>query len=82
MADRHAPALADRYREAALALTAAIEDQLWSDEHGRYLRSRWVGRADGDGAPLPPAFARGLPYPNREKASLRRQRWQKPAVAA
>jgi glucoamylase len=69
MAARHAPELADRYGDAADALAAAIETELWSEEHGRYLRSRWVGRGDGDGSPLPSAFARGLPYPNRAVAS-------------
>jgi GH15 family glucan-1,4-alpha-glucosidase len=69
MAGRHEPTRAERYAEAARELTAAIEAQLWSEEHGRYLRSRWVGRPDGGGSRLPAAFAKGLPYPNREVAS-------------
>jgi GH15 family glucan-1,4-alpha-glucosidase len=69
MAGRHDRALAGPYAEAAEALTAAIDDQLWSAEHGRYLRSRWVGRPDGGGSALPAAFARGLAYPNRDVAS-------------
>jgi glucoamylase len=69
MAARHEPPLADGYGEAARLLTAAIEEQLWSEEHGRYLRSRWVGRPDGGGSRLPAAFAQCLPYPNRTVAS-------------
>ena len=45
MATRHEPALAERYRAAAERVRAAIDEHLWSDEHGRYLRSRWVGRS-------------------------------------
>ena len=44
MATRHEAALAERYRLAAERVRAAIEEHLWSDEHGRYL-----GRA-GSGA--------------------------------
>ena len=39
MAARHEPALAERYREMAERVRAAIEEHLWSEEHGRYLRS-------------------------------------------
>jgi glucoamylase len=69
MAGRHEPSAAGRYAEAAEAIVAAIDAELWSDEHGRYLRSRWVGRPDGDGTPLPAAFAEALPYPNRKVGS-------------
>jgi glucoamylase len=55
----------DRFRRAAAGIAAAIERHLWSDDHGRYLRSRLLGRADGGGLPLPRQFERQLRYPNR-----------------
>jgi glucoamylase len=64
-AERHDPALADRFRRAAAGIAAAIERQLWSEEHGHYLRSRLLGRADDGGLPLPHQFERRLSYPNR-----------------
>ena len=39
MARRHDPALADPYEAAAEVVREAIERELWSDFHGRYLRS-------------------------------------------
>ena len=39
MARRHQPDLAERYEAAADVVRAAIERELWSDFHGRYLRS-------------------------------------------
>jgi GH15 family glucan-1,4-alpha-glucosidase len=39
MARRHEPQLADRYEAAADLVREAIERELWSDFHGRYLRS-------------------------------------------
>lgn len=39
MSRRHEPALAEPYDEAAELVRAAIERELWSDFHGRYLRS-------------------------------------------
>lgn len=39
MARRHEPSLAGSYDEAAEVVRAAIERELWSDFHGRYLRS-------------------------------------------
>jgi glucoamylase len=70
MAARHEPALEAGFREAAEAVRVGIEAELWSDEHGRYLRTRWVGRPDDKGEPVPPAFASGLPYPNRSALSV------------
>ena len=70
MAARHEPALEGGLREAAERVRAGIESELWSEEHGRYLRTRWVGRRDGEGEPVPPAFASGLPYPNRAVLSV------------
>ena len=70
MAARHEPALAAGFLEAAARVRAGIEAELWSEEHGRYLRTRWLGRRDGDGEPVPPAFTTGLPYPNRTPASV------------
>jgi glucoamylase len=39
MAARHDPSLVERYEAAAELVRAAIERELWSDFHGRYLRS-------------------------------------------
>ncbi len=64
MARRHDPAVAWRYERIAATVADAIEQHLWSEEHGRYLRSRWVARKEGP-AELPEQFARQLPYPNR-----------------
>jgi glucoamylase len=63
MARRQSPELAAAYAEGAHAVQQAIETHLWSEEHGRYLRSRCVGlEAAGE---APPLFESGLPYPNR-----------------
>jgi oligosaccharide amylase len=71
MAERHEPARAAVYAAAAAGVRAAIESRLWSDEHGRYLRSRLVGRVSPDGDPLPDSFRNGqLPYPIRGAASV------------
>jgi glucoamylase len=39
MAHRHDPSLVERYEAAAEVVRSAIERELWSDFHGRYLRS-------------------------------------------
>jgi oligosaccharide amylase len=63
MARRQMPELAATYAEGAAAVQQAIEMHLWSDEHGRYLRSRCVGlEVPGES---PPLFDSRLPYPNR-----------------
>lgn len=72
MAARHEPELAGRYLAGAESVRAAIEAHLWSDEHGRYVRSLWVGRGDTGGEPVPPIFERRLPYPNRAVRSVDR----------
>lgn len=69
MASRHEPRLASRYAGAAARVRAGIEQELWSEERGRYLRSRWVGRPDQDGRPVPAIFERDLPYPSRAAGS-------------
>jgi GH15 family glucan-1,4-alpha-glucosidase len=73
MASRHEPALEARYREAAERIRLAIEEHLWSEEHGRYLRSRWVGRSDELGEKPPAVFDRGLRYPTRAVRSVDRE---------
>jgi glucoamylase len=70
MAIRHDPSLADRYRAAAERVREAIEAHLWSDEHGRYLRSRWVGRPDELGQEPPASFDRALRYPTKAVRSV------------
>ncbi|HEX4746522.1 MAG TPA: glycoside hydrolase family 15 protein [Gaiellaceae bacterium] len=72
MATRHEPALEARYRRAAERIRAAIEEHLWSEEHGRYLRSRWVGRSDELGEAPPAAFDRPLRYPTKAVRSVDR----------
>ncbi len=64
MAERHEPALAGRYADAAGSVASAIEQHFWDDELGRYRRSIKVAqeRAGGDGRiPNRPL----LRYPNR-----------------
>ena len=73
MASRHEPALAGRYRETAERVRAGIEEYLWSEEHGRYLRSRWVGRSDELGETPPKVFDRPLRYPTRAVRSVDRE---------
>jgi len=73
MAARHEPALAPRYRDAAEAVREGIEAHLWSDERGRYLRSRWVGRSDELGEEPPAIFERALRYPTRVVRSVDRE---------
>jgi glucoamylase len=70
MATRHEPLLERRYRGAAERVRAAIDEHLWSDEHGRYLRSRWVGRPDELGEKPPAAFDRSLRYPTKSVRSV------------
>jgi glucoamylase len=70
MASRHEPSLEALYRGAAERVRAAIEEHLWSDEHGRYLRSRWVGRPDELGETPPAAFDRTLRYPTKSVRSV------------
>ncbi len=70
MATRHEPSLEGRYRAAAERMREAIEAHLWSDEHGRYLRSRWVGRPDELGQEPPASFDRALRYPTKAVRSV------------
>jgi len=73
MAARHEPALEARYRDAAARVQAAIDAHLWSEEHGCYLRSRWVGRSDELGDDPPAIFERRLRYPTRAVRSVDRE---------
>jgi glucoamylase len=70
MATRHEPSLEGRYRAAAERMREAIETHLWSEEHGRYLRSRWVGRPDELGQEPPASFDRALRYPTKAVRSV------------
>ncbi len=58
-------AAARRWASAAERVRAGIDRWLWSEEHGRFLRSRDVARVDADGAPVPPAY---LPAQRRPDA--------------
>ncbi|HEY4622058.1 MAG TPA: glycoside hydrolase family 15 protein [Gaiellaceae bacterium] len=73
MAARHEPGLEARYREAAECVRAGIDAHLWSDEHGRYVRSRWVARSDDLGEAPPAIFTRRLRYPTRAVRSVDRE---------
>ena len=70
LAARLEPARAERYAAAARRVSTGIETHLWSESDGHYLRSRWRGRSDRLGEPVPPAFDSGLPYPNRTVRSV------------
>lgn len=58
MAERHAPGRADGWRHAAEQVRSGIDAHLWSEAHGRYLRSIDVARSDARGAPTPAAYQR------------------------
>jgi GH15 family glucan-1,4-alpha-glucosidase len=73
MAARHEPGLARGYVEAAEAVRTAIDEYLWSEEQGRYLRSLWVGRSDEEGDEPPPIFQRRLRYPTKAVRSVDRE---------
>lgn len=73
MAARHEPELARRYHEGAERVRAGIEGHLWSEQHNRYLRSRWVARSDELGEPPPAIFGRRLRYPTRAVRSVDRE---------
>jgi GH15 family glucan-1,4-alpha-glucosidase len=45
---------AARWSDAARRCRAGLDAHLWSDTHGRFLRSVDVAREDADGAPVPP----------------------------
>jgi glucoamylase len=70
MAERHDPALATGYAGAAERVREAIERHLWSEEHGCYLRSRWVARSDDLGDDPPEIFEKRLRYPTRVVRSV------------
>jgi glucoamylase len=56
LADRLEPSLAEPWRAAAARVRDGIETHLWSEAHGRYLRSVDVARADARGAPVPACY--------------------------
>jgi glucoamylase len=56
MAERHDPPRASGWLRAAERVRAGIDEHLWSEEHGRYLRSIAVARTDADGDPTPRAY--------------------------
>jgi glucoamylase len=54
MADGRDDDAAARWTGAAARCRAALDAHLWSEGHGRFLRSVAVARDDADGAPVPP----------------------------
>jgi glucoamylase len=56
MAERHDPARGAGWRDAAARVRAGIEQHLWDEAAGRFVRSLHVARRDGAGAPVPPAY--------------------------
>ncbi len=63
MAERHDPARANRFAEAALRVQDGVEKALWSEEHGRYLRGVNTGRRDGRGAAVPASYHHDRRFP-------------------
>jgi len=53
MAQGRDAAAAERWQAAADRARVGLDTHLWSETHGRFLRSRDVARADADGAPVP-----------------------------
>jgi glucoamylase len=53
LADGRDAGAAARWRDAARRCRAGLDAHLWSEEHGRFLRSRDVAREDAAGAPVP-----------------------------
>ena len=45
---------AAQWRDAARRCRSGLDTHLWSEQHGRFVRSRDVAREDADGAPVPP----------------------------
>jgi GH15 family glucan-1,4-alpha-glucosidase len=70
MAERHEPALADGWRGAAESIATGIEERLWSDADGRYVRACLVGREDLLGDPVPRQFTERPPFPARAVLSV------------
>src|SRR5207237_350768 len=70
MAERHEPGRAEGWLDTAGRVRRGIERHLWSDEHGRYLRSISVASRHAHGGPLAPAYRHGLRYPNRPARSM------------
>jgi glucoamylase len=70
MAERHEPALAERWRAAAETIATGIEERLWSDAEGRYVRARLVGREDLLGEPVPRQFSERPAFPARAVLSV------------
>jgi glucoamylase len=70
MADRHEPDLADGWRAAADGIATGIEERLWSEADGRYVRARLVGRGDVLGEPVPRQFRERPKFPAREVLSV------------
>jgi glucoamylase len=56
MAERHDPSRAAGWQQAADRVLRGITTHLWSEEHGRFLRSLDVARDDEHGAPTPASY--------------------------
>lgn len=70
MAERHEPGLAEGWRGAADAIASGIDETLWSEREGRYLRAALVGRADRLGEPVPRQFRERPAFPARAVHSV------------
>jgi GH15 family glucan-1,4-alpha-glucosidase len=70
MAERHEPGLAGPFRDAARRIAHAIDEHLWSETEGRYIRARLVGRGDLLGDPVPLQFGRRPSFPARTVRSV------------
>lgn len=69
-AERHEPARASAYREAARRVTTAIDQHLWDATRRRHRRAVNVARRDRRGEAPGSAYDRSLPYPNRRVRSV------------
>ena len=67
---RHEPGRAAIYAAAEERVAAAIDESLWDESAGRYLRAVEVARRDGLGTTHGSPFERGVPYPNRRVGSV------------
>ena len=64
------PELADEWLAAAATIAAAIDELLWSEADGHYVRARLVARNDEHGEPVPRQFVGRPAFPARTVLSV------------
>ena len=70
LAQRNQPELADEWLAAAATIAAAIDEHLWSEADGHYVRARLVARDDEHGEPVPRQFVGRPAFPARTVRSV------------